>query len=71
MKALSSLNYPSKVCLSELVNSLKGNNSRQSSRPGRLGKSRGVLWTASYFTGSGGGAPLAVLKQYIEQQGRP
>jgi transposase IS200 family protein len=30
----------------------------------------GVLWTLSYFAGSVGGAPLSVLKQYIENQGR-
>jgi REP element-mobilizing transposase RayT len=28
---------------------------------------RGGLWTPSYFAGSVGGAPLSVLKQYIEQ----
>jgi len=32
---------------------------------------KGVLWSPSYFTGSVGGAPLSVLKQYIEQQDRP
>lgn len=30
-----------------------------------------VLWSRSYFVASCGGAPLAVLKQYIEQQARP
>ena len=28
------------------------------------------LWATSYFAGSVGGAPLAVLRQYIEQQAR-
>ncbi|MFG1967171.1 transposase, partial [Nonomuraea sp. NPDC049028] len=28
-------------------------------------------WSGSYFAGSVGGAPLTVLKQYIEQQKRP
>jgi putative transposase len=32
---------------------------------------KGVLWSPSYFAGSCGGAPLSVLKQYIEQQQRP
>jgi putative transposase len=32
---------------------------------------KGVLWSPSYFAGSVGGAPLSVLKQYIEQQDRP
>jgi REP element-mobilizing transposase RayT len=31
-------------------------------------KSRGVLWTPSSFAGPVGGAPLSILKQYIEQQ---
>ena len=30
-----------------------------------------TLWTNSYFVATVGGAPLAVIKQYIEQQGRP
>ncbi|MBM0225663.1 transposase [Micromonospora sp. ATA51] len=29
------------------------------------------LWSGSYFAGSVGGAPLTVLRQYIEQQNRP
>jgi putative transposase len=30
-----------------------------------------VLWSRSYFVASCGGAPLSVIKQYIEQQHRP
>ena len=30
-----------------------------------------VLWSRTYFVASCGGAPLAVIKQYIEQQARP
>jgi putative transposase len=30
-----------------------------------------VLWSRSYFVASAGGAPLSVIKQYIEQQERP
>ncbi|MBL8999409.1 MAG: transposase, partial [Gemmatimonadetes bacterium] len=30
-----------------------------------------VLWSRSYFVASVGGAPLSVIKQYIEQQDRP
>ena len=69
--------YPPKVRLSELVNSLKGVSSRRLKQefPEILAfwsvrKSRGVLWTPSYFAGSVGGAPLSVLKQYIENQAR-
>ena len=29
------------------------------------------LWSGSYFAGSVGGAPLSLLRQYIEQQDRP
>jgi putative transposase len=29
------------------------------------------LWSASYFAGPVGGAPITVLRQYIEQQHRP
>lgn len=69
--------YPPKVRLSELVNSLKGVSSRllkkefpQISAFWSVRKSRGVLWTPSYFAGSVGSAPLTILKQYIENQGR-
>jgi putative transposase len=30
-----------------------------------------VLWSRSYFVTSCGGAPLAVIKQYIQQQEAP
>ena len=29
------------------------------------------LWTPSHFAGSCGGAPLAVVKEYIQDQRRP
>ncbi|MEU9156679.1 transposase [Streptomyces sp. NPDC048417] len=29
------------------------------------------LWSGSYFAGTVGGAPLSVVRQYIEQQNRP
>lgn len=29
------------------------------------------FWTPSYFVVSAGGAPLSIIKQYIEQQNRP
>lgn len=32
---------------------------------------RNALWSAGYFASSVGGAPIEVLKQYIEQQDRP
>ncbi|GAA3598110.1 hypothetical protein GCM10022419_096870 [Nonomuraea rosea] len=31
----------------------------------------GKLWSGSHFAGSAGGAPLSIVRQYIEQQNRP
>lgn len=41
--------------------------------PDELGRiyTKPVLWSRTYFVTSCGGAPLAVIKQYIEQQARP
>ena len=68
------LNYPPKVSISKLVNSLKGVSSRLiiKQHP-ELKKSywKGGLWSPSYFASSCGGAPLAIIKEYIEQQTRP
>lgn len=68
------LNYPPKVSISKLVNSLKGVSSRliRKQHP-ELKKSywKGGLWSPSYFASSCGGAPLSIIKQYIEQQTRP
>ncbi len=70
--------YPPKVRLSELVNSLKGVSSRllKQQFPALLNfwsvrYSGGALWSPSYFAGSVGGAPISILKQYIEQQNTP
>ena len=69
------VNYPPKVAVSSLVNSLKGVSSRLIRRRGYPGIQnrlwRGSLWSPSYFAGSCGGAPLEVLKQYIESQRTP
>ena len=71
------VNYPPKVQLSKLINSLKGVSSRlirqrfPSVRYHWTNKKSGALWSPSYFAGSVGGAPIEVLKQYIEQQDRP
>ena len=46
--------YPPKVAVSNLVNSLKG-----------------VLWSPSYFASSCTGAPISIVRQYIEQQQTP
>ena len=66
------VNYPPKVAISKLVNSLKGISSlliRKKNYPSIQKKLWGsALWSPSYFAGSCGGAPLAVIRQYIEQQ---
>lgn len=70
--------YPPTVRLSDMVNSLKGVSSRRLKQEfpaiatfWSVKKSSGALWSPSYFVGSVGGAPLDVLKQYIEQQDSP
>ena len=56
---------------SKLVNSLKGVSSRYIRREfPELEKYywRGGLWSPSYFIASCGGAPLDIVKEYIENQ---
>ena len=69
------VHYPPSVALSRLVNSLKGVSSRYLRREfaGHLRKYLWGehLWSPSYFAGSCGGAPLTVVKEYIENQKRP
>ncbi|MFI9324418.1 IS200/IS605 family transposase [Kitasatospora aureofaciens] len=69
------INYPPKVSVSGLVNSLKGVSARILRRDftGRVNRAimRGHFWSPSYFAASCGGAPLSIIKQYIEQQQRP
>ena len=66
------VNYPPKVSVSKLVNSLKGVSSyliRKKHYPSIQKKLWGTaLWSPSYFAGSCGGAPIAIIRQYIEQQ---
>lgn len=68
------INYPPKFPITKIVNALKGVSSRRlrQNYP-TIVKSyyKGVLWSPSYFAGSVGGAPIEVLKKYIEQQNRP
>ncbi|MFI5490873.1 IS200/IS605 family transposase, partial [Micromonospora echinaurantiaca] len=69
------VNFPPKVALSKLVNSLKGVSSRRMRQEFpdlvRHYYRANRLWSASYFAGSVAGAPQAVLRQYIEQQNTP
>jgi len=66
--------YPPKVALSRLVNSLKGVSSRHI-RSLDLPELRDKLWgsafwSASYCAVSCGGAPLDIIKRYIQDQRR-
>lgn len=69
------LNYPPKVAISKLVNSLKGISSlliRKKNYPSINTKLWGnALWSPSYFAASCGGAPISVIRKYIEQQRTP
>ena len=63
--------YPPKVALSKLVNSLKGVSSRRLRQIHPEIARRyyqGVLWSSSYFAASCGGAPLSIIRQYVEDQ---
>jgi putative transposase len=69
------VNFPPTVAIAKLVNSLTGVSSPRMRQEfpdlvqhyHRANK----LWSGSYSAGSVGGAPLTVLRQYIEQQNRP
>jgi putative transposase len=66
--------HPPKVAVSSLVNSLKGVSSRllRQQRPDiRKRYWRGVLWSPSYFASSCAGAPISIVRQYIQQQKAP
>ena len=69
------VNYPPKVAVSKLVNSLKGISSlmiRKKNDPNIRKKLwGGALWSPSYFAGSCGGAPISVIRGLIEQQQTP
>lgn len=64
--------YPPKLSISQMVNALKGVSSRrygQAGLPKPYGKKS--LWTPAHFSASVGGAPIEVLKQYIQGQEKP
>jgi len=63
--------YPPKMALSKLVNSLKHVSSGRLMHfhPGIAQRYyQGVLWSSSYFAASCGGAPLSIIRQYVEDQ---
>jgi putative transposase len=68
------LDHPPTASVSSLVNSLKGVSSRllRKRRPDIAGRCwRGMLWSPSYFAASCGGAPINMIRQYIERQRTP
>jgi len=68
------IHYPPKVSLSKIINSLKGVSSRmiKLQHPELSARYyKGALWSPSYFAGSCGGAPIEIVRQYIEQQKTP
>jgi len=69
------INYPPKVSVSKMVNSLKGVSSRlirKKNYPCIQRKLWGdALWSPSYFAGSCGGAPIDIIRKYIDSQNTP
>jgi putative transposase len=69
------VNFPPKLAPAKLVNNLKGVSSRRLRQEypdlHRHYYRTNKLWPGSYFAGSVRGAPLSIMKQYIEQQNRP
>lgn len=69
------VNYPPKLSVSKLVNSLKGVSSRLIRKNGYPTIQQALwgdsLWSPSYFAGSCGGASLEIIRHYIEQQNAP
>ncbi|MGW4893772.1 IS200/IS605 family transposase [Kitasatospora sp. NPDC004240] len=67
--------YPPKVAVSGLVNSLKSVSARLLRKEYTYAMNcavmHGHLWSPSYFAASCGGAPPAVIREYIENQQRP
>lgn len=69
------ITLPPNMAVATLVNSLKTVTSRLMRRDYATWLSKfywkKVLWSRSYFVSSCGGAPLTVIKQYIQQQEEP
>jgi hypothetical protein len=67
--------YPPKVPVTALVNSLKGVSARRlrADHAGRVNRAstHGHFWSPSYLAASCGGAPASITRQYTDQQQRP
>jgi putative transposase len=60
------IEYPPKLSISQIVNALKGVYSRRYFQAGYKKPHSQALWSPSYFWFSIGGAPLEMLKTYIQ-----
>lgn len=70
------LSLPPNLDLSRFVNNLKTTSSRLVRRDfadqlNHVYRGKPVFWSRSYCIVSCGGAPLSVIKQYVEQQAAP
>jgi putative transposase len=69
------VHYPPTLAISTLVHRLKGRTAypvrREFTCACVRARMRGHLWSPSYFAVSCGGAPLSIIKQYIDGQARP
>lgn len=69
------VSYPPTLAISTLVQRLKGRTAyavrREYTGACVRARMRGHLWSPSYFAVSCGGAPLSIIKQYIDGQDRP
>jgi putative transposase len=67
--------YPPSLAISVLVQRLKGRTAypvrREYTGVCVRARMRGHLWSPSYFAVSCAGAPLSIIKQYIDGQARP
>jgi putative transposase len=63
------------IAISTMVNRLKGVTSRRQRQQCPMHVRKYLwgnhFWSPSYCVASCGGAPLSIIKQYIEQQNRP
>lgn len=62
------LEYPPTVQLSKLVNNLKGVSSRLLRANYSVRAHHAHPWSPSYVAASAGGAPLSIIRSYIENQ---
>lgn len=66
------IEFPPKLSISVMVNSLKGVSSRKYGQAGfKKPYGKDALWSPSYFVSSVGGSPLELLKSYLQNQEKP